>query len=131
MNILYASTLSLSRSPSPKSSTCTAGVKPWKSQWQTLAELLRLSSTCNSGNFSMTSFATIWLCGLRKEIVQKRLLAEANLTFGGALEIARGKEAIDKNAKVLQGSETAAVRKVSAKRLQSKSETCHRCGRTL
>lgn len=52
------------------------------------------------------------MCGLRNNAIQKRLLSEANLTLAKAGEIVQGMEVAEKNAKRLQGGETALVNKV-------------------
>lgn len=46
-------------------------------------------------------------CGLRAKSIQKRLLAEADLTLKKALELAQDMEATDRNAKSLKMSESA------------------------
>ncbi len=44
-----------------------------------------------------------FICTLRSESIQKRLLAEVELTLKRAVELARGMEAAEKNAKSLKG----------------------------
>ena len=74
------------------------------------------------------------VCGHSSEAIQKRLLAEAELTLDKAMSLAQGMEAADKNAKTLKGSETAihAVQGQSGKGPPtgepSKGPLCFRCG---
>ena len=52
------------------------------------------------------------MCGIRSESIQKRLLAEADLTLKKAVELAQRMEAAERNAKSLKGIDSA-VQKVS------------------
>ena len=72
---------------------------------------------------------------MRNTSAQKRLLAEADLTFKKALELSQGMEAAEKNSKALKGTE-AAVKKLSippknsrGKNSSTPKSTCYRCGR--
>jgi hypothetical protein len=47
------------------------------------------------------------VCGIRNENIQRRLLAEADLSLARALELAQGMEAAERNAKSLKSTETA------------------------
>jgi len=101
-----------------------------------VAELRRLSTNCEFGDTLNDALRDRLVCGMRNTSAQKRLLAEADLTFKRALELAQGMEAAEKNAKALKGTE-AAVKKISIPPKNSKREnsstqsksTCYRCGR--
>ena len=75
------------------------------------------------------------VCGLRSETIQKRLLAEKNLTLASAIEIAQGMEAATRQSTELrlqaasgqpQNHDIQLLAKPTAK-LRKK---CYRCGRT-
>ena len=68
-----------------------------------VAELRRLSTNCEFGDTLNDALRDWLVCGMRNTSAQKRLLAEADLTFIRALELAQGMEAA-KTWK-LQGSE--------------------------
>ncbi len=67
-----------------------------------------------------------FVCGLKTESIQKRLLTEAALTFQKAVEIAVSMETAARESQQLSGS-----LKVNALSLQEKGgNKCYRCGRT-
>ena len=49
------------------------------------------------------------MCGLRNNAIHKGLLSEVNLSSAKDVEIAQGLEAVEGNAKRLQGGETTHV----------------------
>ena len=57
-----------------------------------LAELRRLSTHCSFGDYLEQALRDRLVCGIRSESIQKRLLAEAELTLKRAVEIAGGME---------------------------------------
>ena len=100
-----------------------------------VAELRRLSTNCEFGATLNDALRDRLVCGMRNTSAQKRLLAEADLTFKKALELSQGMEAAEKNSKALKGTE-AAVKKLSIPLKNSRGEnsttpksTCYRCGR--
>ena len=74
-----------------------------------------------------------FVCGLRHESIQRRLLSEKELTYTKAMDIAQAMEAADKNSKAFKTTEPA-IRKFTAQptsnpsRLREKTP-CYRCGR--
>ena len=70
-----------------------------------------------------------FVCGLKNEGTQKRLLSEADLTFQKALEIAQGMEAAAKNAKELQSQTAPGVVPFEEVVHNVTSTNCYRCGR--
>ena len=68
------------------------------------------------------------MCGLRNGSVQRRLLAEANLTLKRARDIAQGMEAAERNDKSLKGT-PAAVQKLNVRR-NTPALPCYRCGQS-
>ncbi len=93
-----------------------------------LAELRRLSTHCAFGDYLEQALRDRLVCGIRSESIQKRLLAEVELTLKRAVELARGMEAAEKNAKSLKGID-GAVHKISTGTDQGVT-TCYRCGKT-
>ena len=92
-----------------------------------VAELRRLSIKCEFGDFLDEALRDRFVCGLRSETIQKRLLAEHDLTFVRAVEIAQGAEMADRNAKALKGTEVAVQKFFTP---EKSIPPCHHCGRT-
>ena len=69
---------------------------------QFVAELRKLSEFCEFGDTLEDMLRDRLVCGIRDVKVQRRLLAEANLTFGKAFELAQVAELADKNVADLQ-----------------------------
>ena len=69
------------------------------------AALRRLATNCIFGDFLGQALRDRFVCGLRNEAVQRRLLSEKDRTHTKAMEIAQAMEAADQNAKSLKGTE--------------------------
>lgn len=101
-----------------------------------MAELRRLTTHCEFGDYLDQALRDRLVCGLRSESIQKRLLSEADLTLERALTLSQGLEAADLNVKSLKGSEvkiqrvTNAQMRTSAQVKNSQPTPCFRCGRT-
>ena len=100
-----------------------------------VAELRRLATHCEFGEYLNDALRDRLVCGLCNNSIQKRLLSEANLTFAKAVEMAQGLEAAERNARKLQGHEETPVNRVSQKgeiAATSKplEKACYRCGGT-
>ena len=93
-----------------------------------IAELRRLSTHCEFGDYLDPALRDRLVCGLRNESVQRRLLAEADLTLKRARDIAQRMEAAERNAKSLK-STPAAVHKLNVRR-NTPASPCYRCGRS-
>ncbi|KAL5475945.1 hypothetical protein EMCRGX_G025825 [Ephydatia muelleri] len=63
-----------------------------------IAELRRLSATCDFGGYLNEVLRDRFVCGLSNEATQKRLLTEQSLDLAKALEVAQAMEAAQKNA---------------------------------
>ena len=74
------------------------------------AALRKLALHCEFGDHLSEALRDRLVCGVRQENVQKRLLAEADLTMERAMAIAQGMEAADRNAKSFKGTEVTAIR---------------------
>ena len=92
-----------------------------------LAELRRLASTCDLGEFLNKALCDRLVCGLREKAMQQRLLAEPRLNLKRALELFQGIKAAQKDAKEIQSIERdlGTTNRVG----QSKNDTvsCSRC----
>ena len=99
-----------------------------------VAELRRLATHCAFEAYLDEALRGRFVCGLRSEAMQKRLLTEADLTFSRAVEIARSMEMAAENVRNLQSSTGAAaapyrdVCAIDADR--SGTMSCYRCGNT-
>lgn len=93
-----------------------------------VAELRRLATNCEFGEFLNDALRDRLVCGLRNPSIQKRLLSEAELKLAKAVELAQGMEAADSNAKQLQGGEGASLNRTGANWTGAKP--CYRCGGT-
>ncbi len=103
-----------------------------------VAELRRLAMNCDFGTTLGKSLRDRFVCGLRAEHIQKRLLTETNLTLDNAVKIAVAMETAGRDAMELQNKRMEPVNKISTasskwseKKQQSKQQgkvTCFRCG---
>ena len=95
------------------------------------AALRRLATHCNFGNYLEDALRDRFVCGLRNEAIQKRLLAETDLTLGKAMELAQGMEAADRNTRLFKGTEPA-INRLGGRQFQGqgKQPPCSRCGKT-
>ncbi|KAL5473475.1 hypothetical protein EMCRGX_G027964 [Ephydatia muelleri] len=66
---------------------------------QYLAELRKLAKTCEFKAFLDEALRDRFVCGLRAQSIQKRLLSEAALDLKKALEVAQGMEAAEQTTK--------------------------------
>ena len=99
---------------------------------QYVAELRKLAETCEFDASLENMLRDRLVCGLRDPKTQRRLLAELQLTFGKAFEIAQASELAEKSVKDLQGqSQTDSVQALKlepAKHRKWQSSVCSHCG---
>ena len=116
---------------------------------ETVAEfvlaLKGLAKHCDFGDFLNDALRDRLVCGLNKESIQRRLLAEADLTFQKACEIAQAMEMVEKDASALNSEATKGVNAIQSSqkaqagettpkgnfekyKRQQAEQTCHRCG---
>ena len=62
-----------------------------------VAELRSIAVYCNFGATLEIMLRDRLVCGINNESIQNRLLAEADLTYGKALDIARSLEVVAQN----------------------------------
>lgn len=95
-----------------------------------IADLRRLSIKCEFGEFLDQALRDRFVCGVRTESIQKKLLTEADLTMKRAQEIAQSIESADKGAKDLKGDAThRCADSVNLTALGKKLKPCYRCNR--
>ena len=63
------------------------------------AALRKLATHCKFGNYLEEALRDRLVCGLHNEAIQLRLLAEADLTYAKAMEMAQGLEAAEKSSR--------------------------------
>ena len=90
---------------------------------QYVAVLKRLSEYCEFGAYLEDALRDRFVCGLKSETVQKRLLTEKDLTFHKAVEYAVSAETATRDVQQLSGS-----LKVHAM-ISQKGDQCRRCGK--
>ena len=97
-----------------------------------VAELKKLSTECEYGDSLNEMIRDRLVCGVNDRRIQRRLLAEPDLTFKKAMEIAQAMEAADKNVQEIQGCAAQgqyvhALRKGCDKPQYAKE--CRHCGK--
>ena len=90
---------------------------------QYVAVLKRLSEHCEFGAYLEDALRDRFVCGLKTETVQKRLLTEKDLTFQKAVDYAVSAETATRD--VQQLSSSLKVHAISA----NKGDQCRRCGK--
>ena len=106
------------------------------------AALRKLAVNCKFGTVLQETLRDRFVCGLRHEAIQRRLLSETALTYAKAIETARAMEAADQDTRAFKRPDLS-VHKLSKGRFQkSKPQTsttkhnrdqqqpCYRCGRS-
>ncbi|KAK2858314.1 hypothetical protein Q7C36_006233 [Tachysurus vachellii] len=94
--------------------------------------LRKLAHDCNYGEKLTEMLRDRLVCGINDDRIQRRLLAESELTFEKALKIAQALETANKDVKDLQAqrSETSIsmrLHKMSVKQ-DGQGRACYRCG---
>ena len=104
-----------------------------------VAGLRRLTRHCEFGAYFDDTLRDRFVCGLRSETIQKKLLTEMDLTFQRAVEIAHTMETAARNARKLQSPSRAAeqmphsrnIGKVSSNgQGEATNSNCYRCGKS-
>ena len=106
-----------------------------------VAQLRRLSEHCEFGATTKEMLRDRLVCGLADTSIQRKLLAEKDLTLDAALETARAMEAAEQNARTLRPAhasgeqEVNAVKRTSTTPLEAtvgptggENARCTRCG---
>ena len=96
-----------------------------------VAELRHLSNHCDFGPSLQQMLRDRLVCGIEDPKIQRRLLAEPDLTFDKAFELALASESADKNAKDKNAKDLQATKspQTSLNRMQTRqAKPCYRCG---
>ena len=94
-----------------------------------LAELRRLTEHCNFGNFLQDALRDRFVCGLKDERIQRRLLSEKDLTLQKALEIATAMETAAKDSSEIKHNPVdPKVNKIQTATPKQAKKPCYRCG---
>ena len=100
-----------------------------------MAELRKLATPCEFGEYLDEALRDRLVCGLRSETIQNRLLSEAELSLTKAVTMAQSMEAAELETKSLQVEKTTIVNNVrsnsSGTRPGSSStrKACQHCGK--
>ena len=93
------------------------------------ASLRKLATSCQFGATLGEALRDRFVCGLRHESIQRRLLSEQELTYNKALDIAQAMEAADSNTNAFKATEPL-IHKFSRQASKPKlAKLCYRCGR--
>ena len=98
---------------------------------QYLTELRKFSEQCDFKEYLKEALHDRLVCGLWSEVIQRRLLAEENLTFKKGQELALGMKTTAKNVCELQGTRCAAEPRLQRNVCRVQREVtndCYRCG---
>ena len=90
-----------------------------------IAQLRRLATHCQFGDHLNEALRDCFVCGLKSEVMQKRLLSKVDLTLKQAVEIAQGIEAAEQHTQQLKTE--AVVRRVYQK--ATRTTICNHCGK--
>ena len=93
------------------------------------ASLRKLASQCKFGDSLEEALRDRFVCGLRHEAIQRRLLSEVDLSYAKAMEIASAMEAADRDTKSLKGSEAILGKLQGLTGKGKDSQACYRCNR--
>ena len=103
-----------------------------------IAELRRLAARCKFGGYLDEALRDRFVCGLRSERTQQKLLSEVDLTLSGAVERAKNMEAAHQNAQALK-EQALPVGKIACRSARGAwrepkppgdwPKPCHRCGK--
>ena len=74
-----------------------------------VAELCQLSNHCDFGPSLQQMLRDILVCGIEDPKIQRRLLAESDLSFDKAFELTLASESTDQNAKELQATKSSDI----------------------
>jgi len=95
-----------------------------------VAELRRLATHCQFGEYLNEALRDRLVCGIRNTGIQKRLLSEAELSLKKAIELSQAFEAAEKNAKDMQAPQTeGAIQQMNKTDFTKPKKPCYRCGR--
>ena len=100
---------------------------PDKSIAEYVAELRKLTTNCDFGDYLEEALRDHFVCRLHSETTQKQLLTEAELTFQRAVEIAQAIEAAEKKSEQFKKADHVEVNKLTHN--SKPTQPCYRCGK--
>ena len=100
---------------------------PDESIGEYVAELHKLTTNCDFGDYLERALRDRFICRLRSETTQKQPLTEAELTFKHTVEIAQAIEVAEKKSEQCKKAEHVEVNKLTHNRKPTQS--CYRCGK--
>ena len=86
-----------------------------------------MASTCSFGTFLDEALCDRLVCGIRDQGMQRRFLAEADVTLKEAFDLIHGMEAADKNAQEMQKNNNFALHTTTVSETKVKKLPCSRC----
>ena len=89
-----------------------------------VAELRRLATHCQFGEYLDEALRDRLVCGMRNTAIQKRLLSEPELLLKKAIKLSQAYEVADKNAQEMQTPQAEPVQQVSNAKAK---KPCYRC----
>ena len=92
------------------------------------AAIRKLATHCHFGDKLEEALRDRFVCGLRHEALQRRLLSEVDLTYAKAMEIALAMEAADRDTKAFKTTDLS-VKKFQRPTPSGDSQSCYRCNR--
>ena len=95
------------------------------------AALRKLAIHCTFGTYFEEALRDRFVCGLRNEAMQRRLLSETDLTLTRAMELALGMETAEHNTRAFKGTD-ATIKKIRGGPSQHsyQQRPCFRCGKS-
>ena len=89
-----------------------------------IAELRKLTTNCDFGDYHEEALRDRFICGLRSETTQNQLLTEAELTFQCAVKIGQAIEAAEKKSEQFKKADHAEVNKLTITESPPSHPTC-------
>ena len=109
--------------------------QPKENVAQYVAELRRIAERCRFGDNLENVLCDRLVCGIQDSRIQRRLLAEPDLTFGKAFELAQALESADRDAKTLLAVPPSVHAVTDSRNPQNRRSNskkpdrpCYRCG---
>ena len=105
--------------------------KPGESIATYVSELRSIAKNCNYGDTLETMLQDRIMCGVNDTVIQRRLLAEKDLNFKKAMEVAQGMESAATNVQKLtdnKQSSHAGNEREPIHQVGTKTKSCYRCG---
>ena len=98
-----------------------------------LVELRRLTTYCEFGDYLEQALRDRLVCGIQRESIQKRLLAEVDLTLVTAVKLVQSMGAAEKNSRALKDTVSLVQQFSAGTKLTTvqKKKACYCCGQTF